>query len=91
MEYPENPRKSRELKSLTMKKIIIRGLFATVLLIGLSSCQKTNYCAACQEANTGYKPADFCGSESDVDEYISELKSQGAAVGQSWSCQKKEE
>jgi hypothetical protein len=74
-----------------MKKLFFSTIIALVVLISMSSCTKTNYCAACEEANTGYQPADFCGSESDVDDYISELKTQGAAVGQSWSCQKKEE
>ncbi len=43
------------------------------------------YCASCVEANSGYAPEDFCGSESSVDYYIRELEN---TSGQRWSCTK---
>ena len=74
-----------------MKKGILITLFVTAAIF-LNSCDKlTQYCAACTEANTGYSPADFCGTETQVDLYISELKSAGSAAGQSWSCSKYQE
>lgn len=72
-----------------MKKQIFFILFA-VAVIAFSSCIKKKYCANCIEANTGVT-GNFCGPESAVDDYISELKSQGAAAGQSWSCEKKQD
>jgi len=76
-----------------MRKMQILIVVLAITLIAFSSCEKDEkdekeYCAVCVEANSGYSPADFCGSESDVDYYISELKEQGSAVGQSWSCTK---
>ncbi len=70
------------------KMYFILIVFASTIV--LSSCKKaeTNYCASCIEATTGYKPADYCGPESEVDAYITELKNQGSQVGQSWSCTK---
>tara|TARA_B110000285_G_C14551238_1_gene349328 strand:+ start:137 stop:361 length:225 start_codon:yes stop_codon:yes gene_type:complete len=74
-----------------MKKLSILFIVLAIASISFSSCKKEekNYCAACVEATTGYKPVDFCGEESAVDAYISELKKQGSAAGQSWSCTKK--
>jgi hypothetical protein len=71
-----------------MKSIKYLFLFAFAVITTVASCDKKQSCAACVEATTGYKPADFCGSDSDVDFYISELISQGGAVGQDWSCTK---
>jgi len=70
------------------KMYFILIVFASTIV--LSSCKKaeTNYCASCIEATTGYRPSDYCGTESEVDAYITELKNQGAQVGQSWSCTK---
>ena len=74
-----------------MKKGILIALFVTAA-ITLTSCDKlTQYCAECTESNSGYSPSDFCGTESQVDRYISELKSQGSAAGQSWTCTKYKE
>jgi len=71
-----------------MKKGILIALFVTAA-ITLTSCDKlTQYCAECTESNSGYSPTDFCGTESQVDLYISELKSAGSAAGQSWTCTK---
>jgi hypothetical protein len=57
--------------------------------IGLTSCGKFHtYCASCYEYYSGYTAPDFCGTESQVDAYISELEITGASVGQSWSCTK---
>lgn len=73
-----------------MRKIQILIAVLTIASIAFSSCEKENdYCAVCTEATSGYSPSDFCGSETDVDLYISELKKQGSAAGQSWSCTKK--
>jgi hypothetical protein len=76
------------------KRLVSFVLLATVFFaveFTFSSCEKyaSNYCAACTEARSGYSPADYCGTSSQVDTYIKELKSQGSAVGQSWSCTKK--
>jgi hypothetical protein len=74
-----------------MKKGILIALFVTAA-ITLTSCDKLKqYCAECTESYSGYSPSDFCGIESQVDEYISELKSQGNAAGQSWTCTKYKE
>jgi hypothetical protein len=66
-------------------------LFVFAFTIALAACKKEDftYCASCIEANSGYQPADYCGLESAVDRYISELKTQGSAAGQNWSCTKK--
>ncbi len=79
------------LRILKNNKIKINSLLTLLafVLIAFTSC--ASYCAECVEANTGIEPADYCGKESDVDDYISELKSQGSAVGQSWSCDKVKE
>ena len=71
-----------------MKKVQILFIILAVVSIAFASCKKSNYCAACVEAHSGYKPSDFCGTEAEVDTYISELISQGSAAGQSWSCSK---
>ena len=72
-----------------MKKTILLAFALGALMLPSNGCKKeSKYCAACVEAHSGYKPADFCGDESEVDTYISELKKQGSAVGQSWSCTK---
>jgi hypothetical protein len=73
-----------------MKSKLYFILFVFASTMVLSSCKKaeTNYCAACIEANSGYRPTDYCGHESEVDLYISTLKAEGAKLGQSWSCSK---
>jgi len=74
-----------------MKKGILIALFVTAA-ITLTSCDTlTQYCAECYESYSGYSPDDYCGIESQVDKYISELKSQGSAAGQSWTCTKYKE
>jgi len=74
-----------------MKKGILIGLFVTAA-IALNSCDKlTQYCAECTESNSGYSPSDYCGTESQVDLYIRELKSAGRVAGQSWTCTKYKE
>ncbi len=72
-----------------MKKHLLIILLAITSIVFIS-CSK-NYCAHCTESHTGYTPDDYCGKENDVDTYIDELKTQGAEVGQNWSCQKIEE
>ena len=54
----------------------------------LSSCEKANYCAQCVEINTGYNATDFCGESQEVDDYINDLTSQGADLGQVSPAQK---
>jgi hypothetical protein len=73
-----------------MKSKLYFILFVFAATIVLSSCKKaeTNYCAACIESTTGYRPSDYCGPESEVDLYISTLKAEGAKIGQIWSCSK---
>ena len=74
-----------------MKKGILIALFVTAA-ITLTSCDRLGqYCAECTERYSGHSPSDFCGIESQVDKYISELKSQGSAAGQSWTCTKYKE
>lgn len=67
------------------------------ILLAIVSCKKdsnstpstaADVCATCKESISGYKPADFCGPVATVDKYISDLKTQGAQVGQSWTCTK---
>jgi|GEM_PF-1560511 len=76
-----------------MKSIKFLILFVFTVIITSPSCKKDsvekNYCATCVEATSGYQPADFCGPESKVDAYISELKKQGNTVGLSFNCTKK--
>ena len=75
-----------------MKKGILIALFFVTTAITLTSCDTlTQYCAECNESYSGYSPDDYCGIESQVDKYISELKSQGSAAGQSWTCTKYKE
>jgi hypothetical protein len=73
-----------------MKKSILSVYTLLVLFVafGLSSCQKQKYCAQCYENISGYQASDFCGESDDVDDYIQELNSSGAAAGQAWSCTK---
>ena len=70
-----------------MKKLIYL-ILAIPLLLMFSSCEKQKYCAQCYENISGYQASDFCGDSDEVDEYIEELNSQGAAAGQAWSCSK---
>ena len=69
-----------------MKRKIL--FFLSLIVIILSSCEKANYCAQCVEINTGFNATDFCGESQEVDDYINDLTSQGADLGQEWSCSK---
>ncbi|MFC1729707.1 hypothetical protein ACFL6I_05165 [candidate division KSB1 bacterium] len=71
-----------------MRKIQILFVVLAIVSIAFSSCKKDEYCASCVEANSGYKPEDYCGSSSEVDDFIDELYRQGSAAGQNWTCQK---
>ena len=72
-----------------MKKLkLLFGLFLFSILITLTSCEKQKYCAECYESISGYWASDFCGESDEVDDYIQELTSTGASVGQAWSCDK---
>ena len=58
-------------------------LSIALMSLGLfSGCKK---CVTCTEAHTGVS-SDYCGTSSQVNTFEDELKSQGAAVGQDWSC-----
>ena len=46
------------------------------------SCKK---CVTCTESHSGYS-SDYCGTTLSVNKFEDDLKTQGAAVGQSWSC-----
>ncbi len=64
-----------------MKKIILLlcvGMFAICAL----SCKK---CITCTESNTGYA-TDYCGLTPDVNNFESDLKTQGTAAGENWTC-----
>ena len=76
-----------------MKKIkfSITTLILALFIFGFSSCEKQKYCAICYENISGYQASDFCGESDEVDDYIQELTSTGASVGQAWSCSKVEE
>lgn len=68
-----------------MKKLT---LLLTIAILTVASCKKDGIqeCASCTESNSGYTAPDYCGDPIAVDKYIDELKSQGAASGQHWSC-----
>ena len=76
-----------------MKKLTLSVFTLLVLFVafGLSSCTKQKYCAQCYENLSGYYASDFCGESDEVDDYIQELTSSGAALGQAWSCSKVKE
>ena len=61
------------------------------IVFGFTSCKKKKYCAECYEYNSGYYATDFCGETDEVDDYMSELTTQGYSAGQAWSCSKSEE
>jgi len=69
-------------------KLIVIISFAFIAFTG---CKKEDkqYCAECVEQNTQTKANTFCGTSSEVDEYISGLKQQGSNFGQNWKCTKK--
>jgi hypothetical protein len=74
-----------------MKKLLLAGL----LLFAISCDKEGNpinpakVCCDCTEANTGYVDLDaYCGTNKEVDLFITELKQQGAQAGQSWTCTK---
>jgi hypothetical protein len=71
-----------------MKKIII------AISVILLACEKTEtktdtaqtICTICTESKSGYVAAEYCGTASQVAKYKSDLKKQGAQLGQSWTC-----
>ena len=71
---------------------LITAVFIVSAIVFLNSCKKNentaSYCAECVEQKSGYKPAPFCGTSSDVDSYIANLKANGSNVGQVWNCSK---
>jgi hypothetical protein len=56
-------------------------LLILFIAFGFSSCEKQKYCAQCYENISGYQASDFCGESDEVDAYIQELNTQGAAAG----------
>jgi len=70
-----------------MKKFTV-NIKLTVLCIALmslglfSGCKK---CVTCTEARSGYS-TEYCGTSSQVKTFEDELKSEGGALGQQWTC-----
>ena len=72
-----------------MKKINYISSFCLILLLSFSSCEPATYCAECVELNTGYNASLFCGSNSEVNDYMDELESYDPNYpDQNWSCSK---
>jgi hypothetical protein len=69
-----------------MKKSKILLSLLAITSIAFISCEK-NYCASCVEAKTKVT-GNYCGKESEVDDFISELKRLGSSNNQNWSCTK---
>ena len=65
-----------------------------VVMIGCKKTEETappvvpvvTHCADCEERKTHYQPAEYCGTESQVDLYVSELYKAGRKAGQDWFC-----
>ena len=70
-----------------MKKLSLI-LFFSFSIVCLFSCSEEEVCTTCTESQTGVT-SDFCDSESQVDLFESELISQGAGLGQIWTCVRK--
>lgn len=60
-------------------------LSALALILLLCSCGLVEVCVTCTEQNTGVTD-EHCGSPTEVQEYEDELKDQGQAYGQEWTC-----
>ena len=65
-----------------MKKTLTLVLAIMACSFLFSGCKK---CVTCTEANTGVT-SDYCGTNKNVKDFENELKRQGSAVGQNWSC-----
>ena len=73
-----------------MKKLI-KFAIPLFFVIVISSCKAEEVlstCTTCTEYRTSFS-TDFCGTSAEVNLFISELKKQGSAAGQSWTCVKK--
>ena len=66
-------------------------LAISIILLAFSGCKKEDnrtYCAECEEMNSHYKAANYCGTSDDVDNYITKLKQLWGSA-QNWNYQKK--
>ncbi len=70
------------MRNTTLKLKLAVLCIALVSLSLSSGCKK---CVTCTEAHSGVT-SDYCGTSSDVKSFEDELKSQGGALGQDWSC-----
>ncbi len=70
------------MKKATLNvKLIV--LCMALLSLGLfSGCKK---CVTCTESHTNVT-TEYCGTSSQVKTFEDELKSQGGALGQNWTC-----
>jgi hypothetical protein len=64
-----------------MKKIILLSGIA-LAVISFASCKK---CTTCTESQTQVT-SHYCGPTASVNKFEDDLKSEGAAVGQTWTC-----
>jgi len=60
--------------------LFVAGMCFFVLFTG---CKK---CITCTEAHSGVTAQEYCGTPAQVKDYENELKKQGSALGQDWSC-----
>jgi hypothetical protein len=60
--------------------LFIAGVCFTMLFPG---CKK---CITCTESHSGVTAEEYCGTPAQVKNYEKELKEQGSALGQDWTC-----
>ncbi len=60
-------------------------LSTLALILLLSSCGLVEVCTTCTEQDSNVTN-EYCGSPTEVQEYKDELKEQGQAYGQEWTC-----
>ncbi|MGM0579468.1 MAG: hypothetical protein ACQETL_02235 [Bacteroidota bacterium] len=60
-------------------------LSTLALILLLFSCGLVEVCTTCTDQNNGVT-TEFCGSPTEVQERKDELKDQGQAYGQDWTC-----
>lgn len=76
-----------------MKKNTNISLLILLISLALLSCSKKEdkiYCAECYETNSGSWAFDFCGTSSEVNDYIY-LMEYGSPSSQYWVCSKYDE
>ena len=69
-----------------MKRKVLFVLCLIVFI--LSSCEKSKLLRPMCRNKYGYNATDFCGESQEVDDYINDLTSQGADLGQEGPAQK---